>query len=241
MLRYASHLICLLSLALSVISSPSSIRPLSLNSVLVPRGISAKRDEARCFYDYGCSSECVSSPAMSGCEQSIRAVCAAVAGTPPANLASWWFYATHSPPNISPSSNVVLTAETIHNADCVALVRVAKQLQTYPTEPQCLESFSKVLDCANFSRGDFNGTCVGGSINVQFCNEDQGTLLDKGSPAYLLGTADMLNVEPSYYNGTHDLGELVGKEGVVHQEVYDGTVSGPVGPDKIREGDTGPR
>ena len=235
-----SHLLLFLSLATAVISSPASVRPLSLRSVLEPRA-SASRDEARCFYEYGCHSECVSSPDMTGCAQSIAAVCAAVASTPPANLASWWFYATHSPPNISPSSTVVLTAATIHNADCVALVRVAKDLKTFPTEQQCLESFMKVLECADFTRGDFNGTCVGGSINVQLCNKDQGTLYDKGSVAYLLGTADMLNVQPSSRNGTHDIGEPIGKEGVVYQEVYDGTVSGPVGPDKLEAGETGPR
>lgn len=222
---------------------PHDPLPVPLDSLLNTRAANKpSATESRCFYDYGCESECTSSPEQLGCPQSIAAVCAAVASTPASGKATWWFYATHSPPIVSPSYNTILNAETIHNADCIAMVRVSAILSTYPTIEQCTSAFETLKTCADFRTQNFNGSCVGGSRNVKFCDEEQGTLVDKREPAYLLGTSDELNVVPGA-NGTHDLSLTapVGKEGVLYQEVYDGTVSGPVGAEKLRQGETGPR
>ena len=200
------------SLYTILFSIPSAI---SSSIPLYPR--SPSTTNPTCYYDYTCPIYCHSSPRIENCQQSIDAVCAKVATASPSpkGKQQWFHYDTKTPTTtpLNPAGD----AGTPSNDDCMALVRVSASTTLFPSAESCVRTFESLQGCAASTNQNFNASCVGGSINVDFCSDRHGLLLDdKAGPAFALGTADELHIlAPTHFLGDADKGEA--EEGEIEE------------------------
>ena len=165
---FTMHLLSLL------LASLSMVVPASLKGTL------ASDLDPHCFYDYNCAIAADSSPDMSACQHSVDTVCAYVSKVLPSTVDRIFLYTTTSRDTLDPLR------------DCQAVVRLSHQVHSL-AEASCVRSFSTIQGCAQDTNQHYNASQVGGSINIDFCNDHRGRILNEGLTAFALGTPDVLH------------------------------------------------
>ena len=181
--------------------------PVTLASALASfkRQVSNITQPPLCFYDYPCPSiECYTSINPTTCQQSIHAVCSALAASQPNSKYLQFFY--YSTNNGSRTSQISFYYKQDPKLDCVAMINISNKLTEIPSEESCLQAFYGILGCAHSTNVHYNDSCVGGSVNVNPCGSEGSNpdvFIDVKMPQYNLGTPATLSYSVS---STHTLG-----------------------------------
>ena len=146
-----------------------------------------------CFYNYGCPTQCIASPNLEWCEQSIDAVCSSVSNSTANGQTTWFSYDTGEVGQQTLPLPIVISNVESQANHCLAIVIVSDLVKQFPDFDTCKGAFQAINGCAVETTAGYNAACVGGSINIEGCDvegkvSDAKLAQDPTLPAYVLGS-----------------------------------------------------
>lgn len=165
----------------------------ALPQLLRPGGEGAASTLQSCFYNYGCPTQCIGSPNLEWCEQSIDAVCGSVSNSTANGQTTWFSYDTGEIGEQTLPFPIVTSNAESQAKHCLAIVIVGDLVKQFPDFDTCKSAFQAINSCTLETTPGYNPTCVGGSINIEGCNadgkaSDAKLAQDPTLPAYVLGS-----------------------------------------------------